>query len=118
MKNGKAIEAVLALVLLAIILFLIFDKEWLLVVGLIIGIIGSLSPWLASKIEWLWDLLTKSIGYVVSRIILSSIFYLFLTPIAFLYRVFNKNTFAKRQGDSFFRAREHTFKMKDLKNPW
>jgi hypothetical protein len=118
MKNAKAIEAVLALVLLAIILFLIFDKEWLLVAGLIIGVVGSLSPCLATKIEWLWNLLTRSVGYVVSRIMLSSIFYLFLTPIAFLYRYFSKNTFAKRQGDSFFRDREHTFQMKDLKNPW
>jgi predicted membrane protein len=118
MKTHKAIESVLALVLLSIILFLMLGHSWILTAGLILGLLGALSERAARLLHQGWSLLTQAIGFMMSRIVLSLVFFLFLTPIALLYRAFSPNAFYKRGGDSYYKLREYVFRAKDLKNPW
>jgi len=118
MRIIKPIESILALVLLSIILYLLLELQWILVAGFAIGLLGALNSRIAAKVAWCWNLLTKSISTIVSPLVLSIIFFLLLTPIAWLYQIFSKNTFAKRKGKSFYQFREHTFRPEDLENPW
>lgn len=59
-------------------------------------------------------------GWVMSKVILSIIFYLFLFPIALLARLFGNNPMRlkKSSESSYYVDRNHTYSSGDLENPW
>jgi len=79
--------------------------------GLLIA--GSLSSWLLKVITdgWLW--IGEMIGAVMSRVVLSLVFFMVLTPVAVIYRLFGRK---KRQlnPDSYYVERNHRYVAKDL----
>jgi hypothetical protein len=85
-----------------------------------IGFFGLLSQMTRNWIIWIWEKLSLALGCFNSRILLSVVFIFFLTPIAFLYRLFKGDTMRiKRKPDgSNFVERNHLYNQKDLENPW
>lgn len=61
----------------------------------------------------------RKFGLLLNRIftplILGSIYFLVLTPVALLYRLTNTT---KKQGTNSFIERNKTFTAKDFENPW
>ena len=64
--------------------FYIFQIKLLLAVAFFIGITGIFIKPLAHIISWLWLKLGDLLGFVVSKIVLSLIYFFFLLPIAIL----------------------------------
>jgi uncharacterized membrane protein len=99
--------------------YFLFKKEWMLTpigisfIGLIIGSIGDF-------IHIIWTQLAKLLGYINSRILLSVIFFIILTPIALLMRLFGKTQFVKKSppSQSLFVTRNHLFSRQDLVQPF
>ena len=99
--------------------FLFFRKDWMLLpvgisaIGFIIGPIGE-------YIHVGWMLLAKVLGYINSRVLLSIVYFLVLTPIALLMRLLGKNQFIKKAGvhESLFISRNHLYNSKDLEQPF
>ena len=125
MERGKVVEAILAIatVLLSIFAYIAFDKgeyHYILVyIALGLMLMCLLSKWLSSKFVWLWFKLGEGMGYVMSRVILSVVFFFFLFPISVLYRLFNKDALRlKRKEDTMYTDRSHTYSASDLENPW
>ena len=88
-------------------------KLWYLITGAgAIFLAGVLSPSLLGLITDTWMWIGEKMGAVMSRIILSIVFLLFLTPIAILYRLFRKKTIENTE--SFFITRNHTYSQPDL----
>ncbi len=87
----------------------------LLVVGLFVG------P-LATLIAQLWLKLSQLIGAVMSRLLLSVVFFLVLLPIALLRRVVTRrdNLCLKRKPDgaSYYIEEVRTYTARDLQFPW
>lgn len=76
---------------------------------------------MAEKIVWLWFKLSELMGSVMSKVLLTVIFYLFLTPIALLYRLIGKKDMLhlkRGNRNSNFVERDHQFTKDDLENPW
>lgn len=72
---------------------------------------------LAVAITRIWLQFSEVIGGITNRIILSLLFVLVLTPIALLFRLFNKNPLGiKRANDktSYYHDRNHTYTSEDL----
>ena len=66
-----------------------------------------------------WLKFGEAISWVMSKIILTLLFYLFVFPISSLYRLFNKDLMMlKKRKDSYFTERNHLFEKKDIENPW
>ncbi len=69
-----------------------------------------------------WLYFSEILGLINTTIILSVIFYLALTPIALLHRVFSTNPLQlERAGpddSSYFCPRNHLFDEKDFENTW
>jgi hypothetical protein len=89
--------------------------------ALIVGILSLISPVIGDSIIWGWEKFSHALGWFNSKVLLSIVFFLFLTPIAFLYRIFRKKDtlMLKRPPDnSAFVERNHTFTSRDLENPW
>ena len=75
--------------------------------------------WVALKIVWLWMKLAEGLGYVNGRIFLSIVFFIFLTPLAFLYRIFNKDSLQlKKKEASYYSERNHQYTPRDIEKPW
>jgi len=74
-----------------LILHLAFSWQWAIVVSLVVGVIGIVSSYLSSKIEWAWMKLAQLLGYIVPNILLTIVFFLFLFPISLLSKLFTKD---------------------------
>ena len=102
-----------------ILLFFILHLKIFLVLAFAIGIIGSFIKPLARLISWLWLKLGDAMGFVVSKVILSLIFFLFLLPLALIYRAVKKDPLGlKKDKNTFWNNRDHRYLPKDLENTW
>jgi len=75
---------------------------------------------LARAVSRAWMRFAELLGTFNSRLILSLVFFLFLTPLALLYRLFNKNPLALKagQGGSLFVTRDHVYSKADFEKMW
>jgi hypothetical protein len=121
-KRLKSIESCLIITVGLLALFFWLKNPWLLRVALLVGAAGAFWPWGAAKIDQGWGLLAKGLGWVNGRVLLSVVFYLFLTPIAWLARKSGASNLQlrKKSGseDSYYVNRDHLYEPKDLENTW
>ena len=119
MKKEKTLEAILVITTGFLLLYLIYHKPWMLFVSLGAGVVGILIKPLASLIAKGWFKLGDLLGFVVSKVVLATLFFIILVPISFLYNIFNKDTLRlKRTDGSLWSVRDHTYLPDDLKNGW
>lgn len=119
MAKEKVLQALLVIITGLLVIYFIFDNEVFLIIAVSIGIISLLVPKLGEWIVWLWYKIAEILGWINSRILLTLIFYLFLMPIAFFYRLFNKDPLKlKRQQKTMFKTRNHQYTKEDLINTW
>jgi hypothetical protein len=110
----------LAIVVGFVALSLIFEVPILTYIALAVGFGSLLSTTIQRSIIFVWEKFAKVIGTVNSYLLLSIIFFIFLTPIALLMKVFdNKDSLRlKKPTESNFFERNFKFKKEDLTNIW
>ena len=82
-------------VILLIIAGFLFWKEKesfqiLLTFGVIIFFLGIAIPFILKPIYWVWMIFSTILGWIMTRVILSLIFYIIFTPIGLILRLFGK----------------------------
>jgi hypothetical protein len=123
-SRERELETLLLLCVALVVLFFITQKQhvFYLTLSVMLGLIGMFSRLLTSKISWAWLKLGEIIGSVMSKFILSAVFFLFLLPVAMLSRIFSKNRsnlqLKKTDGSSYYATRNHRYQPKDLENVW
>ncbi len=118
-KNNTPYEALLAIVTALVLAYWFTELRIFLNIALVLALAGLLVKAVARGVDWLWQTLTRALGWVSSRLLLGAVFFLFLTPIAWLYRRFSgDNLKLRRQKDSYFFVREQEYEGKDLRHPW
>lgn len=121
-KRTKALETMLVLVAGLLAFYIWVKNPWLLRGALALAAAGVFSPWLTGKIHAGWMLLAQGLGWLNGRILLSVVFYLLLTPIAWLSRLFGAaSSFSRRKRqaeESYYTERNHTYEPSDLENTW
>jgi hypothetical protein len=121
MDRKKNVEACLVIVTGLLIIY--FIKHWpaLLIASAIVGLTGIFLDKPASWITWLWYKIGEVLGAVVSKIMLSGVYFIFLFPISLIYRISGKDRlgiFARKKDTLWFDRAEHTYSRDDLMNPW
>ena len=91
MKSDTSKATILVISMGFLVLHLIFFWQWAAIVALMVGAVGIVSTFLSKKIEWGWMKLSKFMGYIISNILLSIVFFLFLFPISLLSKMFIKD---------------------------
>ncbi|WP_046745296.1 hypothetical protein [Kordia zhangzhouensis] len=93
--------------------------DYIRYVALAIGAASFLPP-LERLIVWIWGKIAMVLGWINTKIILSLVFFIFLTPFGILSRIFSKgsNLKLKHDSDTTFVERNHTYTKKDLENIW
>lgn len=118
-NKAKSLETLLVLTGALIVVYWISFKKIYLLVALIFILIGIVSPFLSGKISWIWLKFAELIGSVMSKVILSVVYFVFLVPIALVFRMTQKNPlFLKRQKGSYYIERNKQYSAKDIENIW
>lgn len=120
-NRAKDLETIAILACACLLLFWLSAHKWLLLLALVLLSGAAFSGSFASAVSNGWLRFGKAVGGVSNRVILSLVFYIFLTPLAVLYRLFHKNPLSlnKQPGErSYFVNREHSFSAQDLRDPW
>ncbi len=89
--NNNTSSTILTISMGFLLIHIITNWQWAIFTSISIGFVGLVSNYMSDKIERVWLQLAKILSYIVPNILLSLIFYFFLTPLAFLYRLFNKD---------------------------
>ena len=88
-----------------------------LTVGTILFVLGILVPAVLKPIYWIWMIFATILGWMMTRVILSLLFYIIITPIGLIPRFFGKQFLElkwDKSKESYwnFRTNEH-LKMED-----
>jgi polyferredoxin len=124
MKREKNLETMLVITVGMLVLYYFFrTKTWsnyLLITSLVIGLIGVFSDFLSEKVAWVWGKIAHIMGTFNSYVLLSIIFFVFLTPVAFLFKLTRKDSLklkAQKNG-TVYEERNHLYVAKDVENVW
>lgn len=123
-KDGSGYEALKTMAVLAaasIVFGLLFRFTPLFYLALLFLLMGVFATRLSLVVASWWLKFAGALGAINSRIILSVVFFVLLTPIAFVYRLTHGDFMGlkRRAGaKSYFVEREKTYSSEDLLNPW
>jgi len=119
MKKEKSLETLLVLVGALIVLFWFLDRRIFLLVALALVLTGIFSPYLTNFFSRVWLKFSELIGSIMSKIILSLIFFAFLLPLAIFRKIFKKDSMLLgKKKNSYYIDRDHTYSGRDLENMW
>ncbi len=119
MDKKKAVETCLVITTGFILLYFIFQVKILLIVAFVTGLTGIFIRPLALKIAWLWHKLGDMMGFFVSKLVLSIVFFIILLPISLIYRLIKKDTLLlKNKYISYWIIRNYKYAKKDMENVW
>jgi hypothetical protein len=112
----------MALVLLFLIGAASRKHPWFLFAAIGLHVLNMVWPWFFRPFAVLWLGLSDLLGAISSKISLSIVFVLFLTPIGLLRRMSGKDSLKLRafkagQG-SVMVQRDHTFTARDMEKPY
>ena len=120
-NNTNNAKTQLVLVTAFVVLFLLF-KWYFLYIACGIGVLSVVSETIGNWIVYLWEQLGKGLAYINTKILLSLIFFVILTPIAGLARLFKKNEMKRNErlpaGESYYKVRNYQYVKKDLEDMW
>lgn len=119
-SKSEPIKTVLVITIGLLIVYFITQWRWVLNASAIVGLLGLLSGYLAKQIDFLWMKLAWVLSLIIPNILLSLIFFLFLTPIAWLSRIFGKQNqlSLKNTEPSLFKDCHKQFDKKSFERPW
>lgn len=118
-KQNKS-QVILTIVIGFLVLFLIFKLQWLLYTASVIGVLGLLSDAFAGLVTKIWLKFAEVLGRINGTILLTIIFFIFLTPIALLMKLIkgSDELSLKKPKGTNYAERNHAYVGKDLENIW
>ena len=121
MSKEQELKTMIVLTLAWLILFVIFKTKVFLLLTTLFLIFalfgGKPSYWIAKG----WLKFADAIGKFNTKVIICITFYLFITPFAIIYRMFNRKQvkdFFDKKEKSYFKDINKKFEKKDLEQLW
>ena len=91
------------------------NQVWLVILGVFFLVLGLLNSKLLNYPNLFWMKLGYFLGLIISPLIMGIIFFLVITPINILMKIFQKDIIGlKKKGDSYWKNRNE--KIKNLMN--
>jgi hypothetical protein len=112
----------LALVLISLILAWRASTQFFLLLGIGLLVVTMTAPGLFRPFAKVWFGLSHALGTVVSRILLTLLFYAMVTPVGIIRRLLGKDAMQlnswKESRSTVFQNRDHLFARQDLDHPY
>jgi hypothetical protein len=93
---------------------------YFLYISLGVGVLSLMSSTIQDAILNVWYKIALVLGFINTRIILGLIFFAFLTPFAWLQKLFVRKNYLglKDDADTVYHTRNHTYTKEDFENVW
>ena len=112
----------MAMVLLLLILCFRLKREWILLAAIALHVVNMIVPRIYAPIAVVWLGFSQLLGTVMSKILLSILFFGVVTPIGILRRLFGKDSLKLRafkvSEESVMSVRNHMFVGRDIEKPY
>jgi len=122
LSQKQLIDAGMALVLILLLIGFLAKNPLFYKLAIPVLVINMIFPKIYYPFSILWFGLSNLLGSVVSRIILSMVYFIFVVPIGLLRRLLGKDSLIlhkfKKDKTSVFRSRNIVFSPEDIKNPY
>lgn len=118
----KCKDSGLALVLICLICFLVWERSILMLLAIFFLVAAMTYPPIFKPFARFWFALSTALGTVISKIILSVLFFGLVLPVGLVRRIMGKDAMRikgwKKGKESVFRVRDHRFAAEDLEHPY
>ena len=112
----------MAMVLLLLILHVLRGRQGFVIAAMVLLILNMTAPKVYRYVAVVWLGLSELIGTVVTRILLSIVFFAIVTPMGVLRRAIGKDVLKLRSfgasQESVMLRRNHTFTGRDIEKPY
>ena len=109
----------LVIVVGLLVLAAIFEHAIPAYVALAVGLICLVIPAAGHGIVWGWYKLAEIMSRIVNPIVLGVLYFIFITPIALLFRLFGNDPLQlNEQRGSLYDIHDKTYRKEDLEKPW
>ena len=112
----------MAFTLILILARLFSESEYFLYAALVLLVLTMTAPTIFKSLAAVWFGFSKLLGTILSKIILSVVFFLVVTPVATIRRLMHKDSLRlrefKKSNDSVMDKRNHTFGPMDIEKPF
>jgi hypothetical protein len=121
MDRLATLKTISILTLAVLIAYVIFKAQWLLWIALLLTLGNAFESRFTTALARYWMQFANLLGAFNSRVILTVTFYLILTPLAFVYRIFNRplvDHFRANKRQSYFEDLGKTYTPADFEKTW
>lgn len=121
MSRIDIIKTINILTIAVLIVYSIFGIKWLIWIAILLAFGNALESRITAAVANYWMRFALKIGYFNSMIILFIMFFFMLTPIAFIYRLFNREKvypFRKNLRKSYFDDIHKSCRKDDFEKLW
>ena len=122
MTKDQCKDTGMAMVLIVLLLTLATKRDYLIFGAIGLLVLTMIRPQLFRPVAVLWFGLSRLLGMVTSRIVLTIIFLVVVTPVGLVRRVLGKDTLRlksfKAGHESVMEERNHTFCADDIIKPY
>ena len=112
----------MAMVLICLLISFFSNSKIALSISIVLLILNMTIPQIYMPLAKIWIGFSIIVGNVVSRILLSIIFYVLVTPVGFIRKLFGADPMQlkkwKNDSDTVFRERNHLFQARDIEKPY
>jgi hypothetical protein len=112
----------MAMVLLLLILYTVSRRPQLVIAAMALQVLDMTVPKIFRPVAMVWLGLSELLGHVMSTILLSLVYFLFVTPLGMIRRALGKDSLQlrafKASEESVMLKRDHTFVRGDLETPY
>lgn len=120
--NGQARDTGMAIVLVLLLVWLAQRRDGYVAAAIVVHVLNMTAPPLFKPFAVVWFSLSHALGLVVSRTLLTLVFFIVVTPMAVWRKLaghdsLNLRAFKKGR-ESVMTPRNHTFSGKDLEQPY
>ena len=122
MTKDQSRDTGMAMVLLLLLIFLKTRRNGLLYAAVFLHIVNMIVPRIYAPVAIVWLGLSHVLGTVMSKVLLSILYFGLVTPIGVLRRIFGKDSLQLREfkasEESAMTVRNHLFVGSDIEKPY
>jgi len=121
-NTDQAKNTGMAMVLIFLIIAVLSRKQYVVVVAMIVLALNMVYPMIYRPVARFWLGLSQLLGMIVSKVILTVIFFVIVTPVGLIRRLAGSDTLRikiwKKGNSSVFKIRDHTYAKEDMETPY
>jgi hypothetical protein len=120
--KDQSVGTGMAMVLLLLLVFIRTRRDGMLLAAIVLLVVNMIAPRIYAPIAVVWLGFSQLLGAVMSRILLSILFFGLVTPMGFLRRLLGKDSLKlrafKASEESVMLVRNHKFVGRDIEKPY